>query len=54
MAMTSEFRHGTIRATFLFTPARTRVVAAKALASFLVGIGFGALGAGSRSVRESR
>ena len=24
MAMTSEFRHGTIRATFLFTPARTQ------------------------------
>lgn len=46
MAMTSEFRHGTIRATFLFTPARTRVVTAKAIASFLVGLGFGALGAG--------
>jgi len=46
MAMTSEFRHGTIRATFVFTPARTRVVVAKVFASFLVGIGFGALGAG--------
>lgn len=46
LAMTSEFRHGTIRATFVFTPARMRVVAAKAAASFLVGIGFGALGAG--------
>jgi hypothetical protein len=46
MAMTSEFRHGTIRATFVFTPARVRVVAAKVLASVLVGIGFGALGAG--------
>jgi len=46
MAMTGEFRHGTIRATFVFTPARTRVVAAKVAASFLVGIGFGALGAG--------
>ena len=44
MAMTSEFRHGTIRATFVFTPARTRVVTAKALAGMLVGIGFGALG----------
>jgi ABC-2 type transport system permease protein len=44
MAMTSEFRHGTIRATFVFTPARTRVVVAKVLASILVGIGFGALG----------
>lgn len=46
MAMTSEFRHGTIRATFVFTPARTLVVTAKVLASILVGIGFGALGAG--------
>ncbi len=46
LAMTSEFRHGTIRATFVFTPARMRVVVAKAAASFLVGIGFGALGAG--------
>jgi ABC-2 type transport system permease protein len=46
MAMTSEFRHGTMRATFVFTPARVRVVAAKVLASLLVGIGFGALGAG--------
>jgi ABC-2 type transport system permease protein len=46
LAMTSEFRHGTIRATFVFTPARTRVIAAKALASLLVGFGFGVLGAG--------
>jgi ABC-2 type transport system permease protein len=46
MAMTNEFRHGTIRATFVFTPARTRVVAAKVAASFLVGMLFGALGAG--------
>lgn len=46
MAMTSEFRHGTIRATFVFTPGRAHVVAAKVLASILVGIGFGALGAG--------
>ncbi len=45
MAMTSEFRHGTIRATFVFTPARRRVVAAKVLASLVVGVGFGALGA---------
>lgn len=44
MAMTSEFRHGTIRATFVFTPARTLVVAAKVTASFLVGVAFGALG----------
>ena len=29
MAMTSEFRHGTIRATFVFTPDRTRVIAGR-------------------------
>lgn len=46
MAMTSEFRHGTIRATFVFTPARTLVISAKVLASLLVGFAFGALGAG--------
>jgi ABC-2 type transport system permease protein len=46
MAMTSEFRHGTIRATFVFTPARSRVVGAKVIASILVGTCFGALGAG--------
>jgi ABC-2 type transport system permease protein len=46
MAMSSEFRHGTIRATFVFAPARMRVVAAKVVASLLVGVGFGALGAG--------
>ena len=44
MAVTSEFRHGTIRATFLVTPARVRVVVAKVMASVVVGIGFGALG----------
>ena len=46
LAMTSEFRYGTIDATFAFTPARERVVAAKALAGLLAGTGFGALGAG--------
>jgi ABC-2 type transport system permease protein len=46
MAMTSEFRHGTIRATFVFTPERLRVVAGKVLASIVVGGGFGVLGAG--------
>jgi ABC-2 type transport system permease protein len=46
LAMTSELRHGTIRATFLVTPNRTRVVVAKALASLLAGVAFGALGVG--------
>jgi ABC-2 type transport system permease protein len=44
MAVTSEFRHGTIRATFVVSPARVRVVAAKVVASLLVGVAFGALG----------
>ena len=41
MAITSEFRHGTIRPTFVVTPRRTRVVAAKVIASLLMGILFG-------------
>ena len=52
LSVTSEFRHGTIRPTFLVTPRRGRVVAAKAGASMLIGSGFGfsaalvAIGAG--------
>jgi ABC-2 type transport system permease protein len=41
MSMTSEFRHGTIRPTFLVTPWRARVVAAKVSASILIGAVFG-------------
>ena len=41
MAITSEFRHGTIRPTFVVTPHRTRVVAAKVTASLLMGALFG-------------
>jgi ABC-2 type transport system permease protein len=41
MSITGEIRHGTIRPTFLITPRRTRVVAAKALASLSFGAGFG-------------
>jgi hypothetical protein len=40
-SITAEFRTGTIRSTFLVTPRRTRVVAAKVLASMLVGAGVG-------------
>jgi ABC-type transport system involved in multi-copper enzyme maturation permease subunit len=43
MAVTSEFRHGTIRPTFLVTPRRGRVVAAKVSASVLIGAAFGAV-----------
>jgi ABC-type transport system involved in multi-copper enzyme maturation permease subunit len=41
MSITAEIRHGTIRSTFLVTPRRGRVVAAKVLVSILVGAGFG-------------
>ncbi|HSP72196.1 MAG TPA: hypothetical protein VLN26_07505 [Gaiellaceae bacterium] len=41
MAITSEFRHGTIRPTFVVTPHRTRVIVAKVFASLLMGLLFG-------------
>jgi ABC-2 type transport system permease protein len=41
MSITSEIRYGTIRPTFLATPQRSRVVAAKAIASMFCGAGFG-------------
>lgn len=53
MAITGEIRHGTIRPTFLVTPRRGRVIAAKIVASGLVGTVFGlaavavAIGVGS-------
>ena len=43
MAITSEFRHGTIRSTFVVTPHRSHVLAAKVVASLLMGILFGLL-----------
>jgi ABC-2 type transport system permease protein len=46
MAITSEFRHGTIRSTFLVTPDRNRVIAAKVIASLLMGIVFGLVAIG--------
>jgi ABC-2 type transport system permease protein len=46
MAITSEFRHGTIRSTFLVTPDRSRVIAAKVIASLLMGIVFGLVAIG--------
>jgi ABC-2 type transport system permease protein len=44
MLVTSEYRFGTIRPTFLFSPRRSRVVAAKIVASFLAGVVFAAVG----------
>jgi ABC-2 type transport system permease protein len=49
MSITAEIRHGTIRPTFLFSPRRGRVIAAKASVSILIGAGFG-LGAGAVAV----
>jgi ABC-2 type transport system permease protein len=41
MAITSEFRHGSIRSTFVVTPHRTRVLVAKVLASLVMAVVFG-------------
>jgi ABC-2 type transport system permease protein len=46
MSITGEIRHGTIRTTFLITPRRGRVVAAKLVASGLLGIVFGLVAVG--------
>ena len=46
LSITSEIRHGTIRPTFLITPRRGRVVAAKIVAGGLVGIVFGLVAVG--------
>jgi ABC-2 type transport system permease protein len=46
LAITGEIRHGTIRPTFLVTPRRGEVVAAKVVISALVGTVFGLVAAG--------
>jgi ABC-2 type transport system permease protein len=46
MAITSEFRHGTIRPTLMVTPRRGRVVAAKVAVSLAVGLVFGVIAMG--------
>jgi ABC-type transport system involved in multi-copper enzyme maturation permease subunit len=46
MAVTSEYRYGTIRPTFLFTPRRNRVLGAKVAAGLLAGAVFGIVGGG--------
>lgn len=56
MSITGEIRYGTIRPTFLVTPQRARVLAAKVLVSMFFGAGFGliatalAAGAGSAAL----
>jgi ABC-2 type transport system permease protein len=44
MSITGEIRHGTIRPTFLVSPSRGPVVAAKVWVSTLIGAGFGLAG----------
>jgi ABC-2 type transport system permease protein len=57
MSITGEIRHGTIRPTFLVTPSRGRVLAAKVLVSGMIGAGFGlvagalAAGVGTAALR---
>ena len=41
LAITSEFRHGTIRPTLLFSPARELVIGAKGIASAITGLVLG-------------
>jgi ABC-2 type transport system permease protein len=44
LLVTSEYRFGTIRPTFLFNPIRSHVLGAKVVAGALAGIAFGILG----------
>jgi hypothetical protein len=44
LLITSEYRYGTIRSTFLFTPRRSSVLSAKLTAGLLAGLVFGAAG----------
>lgn len=44
LLVTSEYRFGTIRPTFLFNPERSHVLAAKVVVGALAGIAFGVLG----------
>lgn len=46
LLVTSEYRYGTIRPTFLFTPRRSRVLTAKLAAGLLAGLVFGIVGEG--------
>jgi ABC-2 type transport system permease protein len=53
MSITGEHRHGTIRPTFLATPRRGRVVAAKVAASALAGVAVGLLAEGLTAAVEA-
>jgi ABC-2 type transport system permease protein len=44
MLITSEYRYGTIRPTFIFSPRRSRVLGAKLAAGLLAGFAFGIAG----------
>ncbi len=46
MLVTSEYRFGTIRPTFLFQPRRSKVLIAKVIAGLLAGLVFGIVGEG--------
>lgn len=46
LLITSEYRYGTIRPTFLFTPRRANVLSAKLIAGLLTGLVFGAVSVG--------
>ncbi len=46
LSITAEIRHGTIRPTFLVTPRRGRVIAAKVVTSVMIGAGFGLIAGG--------
>jgi ABC-type transport system involved in multi-copper enzyme maturation permease subunit len=46
LSITAEIRHGTIKPTFLFSPRRARVVAAKVSVSVGIGAGFGLVAGG--------
>jgi ABC-2 type transport system permease protein len=53
MSITAEIRHGTIRPTFLATPRRGRVIAAKLIASALTGVAVGLLAEGLTAAIEA-
>ena len=53
MSITAEIRHGTIRPTFLATPRRERVIAAKLTAGALTGLAVGLLAEGLTAAIEA-